>query len=57
MQTSTELLAWGLFLQQAVDFHSLNPEALFNLVVHPIRVSSVFLRLLKGIFLQTLHFK
>lgn len=57
MQASTELLAWGLFLQQAVDFHSLNPEALFNLAVHPVLVSSVFLHLLKGIFLQTLIFK
>lgn len=57
MQTSTKLLTWGLFLQQAVDLHFLNPEALFNLAVHPILVSHVFLHLLKGIFLQTLNFK
>lgn len=36
MQTNTKLLTWGLFLQQAVDLHSLNPEALFNLAAHPV---------------------
>lgn len=57
MQTSTKLLTWGLLLQQAVDLHSLNPEALFNLAVHPVLVSSVFLHLLKGIFSTNITFK
>lgn len=57
MQTNIELLAWGLFLQQAVDSYSLNPEALFYLAVSTVLASSVLHHLLKGIVLQTLHFK